>query len=295
MIAAYRDSEFSNGLKQAITLILKLISSKIQVAKVKGDVVALKLWAHLKELGIKAINGGTHLIVKWLMLLKAAIRQKVIDSYEIETAIRKAEAAVRDSRKKSQVTADSIYRDCKMIFRNVSRVSKAIKKIRDSRGRISTTTTPTVWEIRQVLGVKPGMSFNERDWKAFKENGMVIVQNRQKPELRYQRSVNELISIANQERMAIENKRDPYVMNAQEQYGADYISKSEKSKIEKALRWVKTILAAVSGAVITINAISSGTKGWGAKIRRMLARLTLTKREIIDLETELINARAAAA
>lgn len=250
------------------------------------------------------------------------IQQMIIDSYEKDIAILKEKAraarevakakakseaakAVTKLAKKGKKSANltislgdsaNLLRLCEYSAKaslNASKVYGVMTRVLDDRRRISTTKTPTMWEIRQVLGVRPGVSFNEKDWKAYKENGLVIVENKRNGQ-RYQRSINELISIANQEKEAIENRQDPFTMSAMSEYNSDYIPRSEKPKIEKILKSVGRIIGIISGAVITINTVKKGTKGWSNDIRDLLANLLLTKEKYLDLQKRLIRAQAKA-
>ena len=303
-IMARRDSESSGSLKEAIKLVLKLIGTKIKIAMTKGDIVALKALKHLKELAlkalrekervgmlIKAISNYSKLTVQaWLKQFYMFILQVMIHSYEKEKSAMKL--ASKDSAELLR-----LYKDCLTTVNSIKKIQKFLvsKKLRDSRGRISTTTTPTVWEVRQVLGVKPGMSYNEKDWKAYKENGMVIVQNRHKTELRYSKPVNELISIANRERAALENKKDPYVENSPEGYSYETINPKEKSKIERALRVVNSALKAFLAVLGTIGLIKSATKGWGAELRDLIATVLLSKQKVEQSMNRIKNLKTAKA
>lgn len=148
-----------------------------------------------------------------------------------------------------------LYNDSAAILKTLGSVKKIIKfnKYIDDRRRISTTKTPTMWERKFVLGIKPGVQFNEKDWKAYKENGFIVMENKRNGQ-KYQKPQHEVIAAANAEREEKMIREDPYLKSGNIQYGDP--SESPKTK-RSLLQILKTIAATIAAVTVVVNEIKT--------------------------------------
>ena len=184
-------------------------------------------------------------------------------------ALNKLEAMKNKGFSKDSYELVKLYRDGNLILSTLKQLRKTIiaRKCLDDRRRISTTKTPTMWEIRYVLGIKPGVSFYEKDWKAYKENGFIVVENKRSGQ-RYQKPQAEIVAAANAERESKMNTVDPYLYsnNVQYQYGKEITPQKRKSLLD-LLKKIAATIAAVTAVVAEIKKLNEGSSGLGNILR----------------------------
>ena len=283
------------GSKKFETLIGKLIG------------LCSKAIAHPVET-IKFIEGlvkaGASVTWREAKLLFATIIKMVMDSYKKDQRLKKAaekaakaaaEAAKAAAEKAGEAAAGAITKkdsmrmirmchDCAFVVNQMLRVRKALVAIKhnDDRRRISTTKKPSAWEIRYVLGVNPNININMNDFKAYRENGFVVVEDKRKG-TRYQKPFNEVMAAAENERQDRLNRANPDLVGVgNRNVGAGYnsaymeantLSSGEKNKVEKGIKNIDNILKALLATIGTLAAIKAATTGWGAGLRDFIANL----------------------
>lgn len=159
-----------------------------------------------------------------------------------------------------------LYNDSMSILLSIKQLRRAIisRKHADDRRRISTTKTPSMWEIRYVLGIKPGVSFYEKDWKAYKENGFIVVENKRTGQ-KYQKPQSEVVAAANAERESKLNTADPYLNSGSIQYGGndEFSSPQKKRSLRDILKKIGATIAAVTAVIAEIKRLHAGASGLG--------------------------------
>lgn len=207
-------------------------------------------------------------------------------SYEQQRIREKAEAAAKaaaeaakeavtkaaESKKDSSELA-TLYNDGIAVIKTLKQMQRVLiaRRYADDRRRISTTKTPTMWEIKYVLGIKPGVSFYEKDWKAYKENGFIVVENKRTGQ-RYQKPQSEIVAAANAEREEKLNTADPYLSSGGVQYGDIVeITPQQKNSLRNIIKKIGAVIASITGVVTAIKALKSNASGWSRALRDFVA------------------------
>jgi hypothetical protein len=173
-------------------------------------------------------------------------------------------AKLRKLKAKDSNELIKLYRDSLSILNTLKclKCMLVAHKYTDDRRRISTTKTPTMWEKKYVLGIKPGVSFNERDWKAYKENGFIVVENKRTGQT-YRKPQTEVIAAANAERQEKLNTADPYLNSGNIQYGTDVNNPKNKKSLISIMKTIAATIASVTMVVNEIKSLHSGSSGLG--------------------------------
>lgn len=297
----YKDKSrlmYDASIIDVISMIIKLAQTKLKIAATKAEVFALERIISIgkKLLAFKSKLPPSELLKKYikahydlLRLNISATMKKFImwsclmleKSYKKQEVKEKAEAAARAAAEAVQKAATSkndsdelvrLYRDGKYIVKTLKQLRRALigHKIEDDRRRISTTKTPTMWEMRYVLGIKPGVSFYEKDWKAYKENGFIIVENKRTGQ-RYQKPQSDVVAAANNERASRINTADPYLNSGDVQYGEGELAPQQKNSLVRIIKKIGAVIASVTGVVTAIKALKSNASGWSNALRDFLA------------------------
>ena len=302
------------GAKKFETLIGKLIG--LCSKAIAHPIETIKLLEALTKAGAMAAG-------REMKLFFATVIKMVMDSYKKDQRLKKAaekaakaaaeaakaaaekagEAATNAVAKKDSMRMIRMCHDCAYIVNQMLRVKKALIAIKhnDDRRRISTTKKPSAWEIRYVLGVNPNININMNDFKAYRENGFVVVEDKRKG-TRYQKPFNEVMAAAETERQGRLNNTNPDLIgvngNAPSAYNAAYMSTQDRNKVEKGIKNINAILTAIAATITTLAGIKAATQGWGAGLRDFIANLYMTiskgKKIREDLKAAAKAAKAAA-
>lgn len=191
------------------------------------------------------------------------------------------------NKKSSQNDSASSFRDCYILLHQVMKIHDClVKKKLDARTRISRTAKPSQWEIRYVLGVKPGVNYVSSEWKAYRENGYVVVKNKNNG-TEYKKPFNEVVQAANQEAASkANNVNQDYIAGMYHGYGntavgpgnissegsasntttvQNGIYPQEKSKLRMLMLKITDLLKILTGMVIAFK----GLKSAGATARNI--------------------------
>lgn len=270
-------------LYKVIKITKDFITKARDILPAKEDLIAhIKAYSELLRLniGIKT----RQIIMFMIRMIEKSYEKEAKDKKEEEinkkaeeAAKAAAEAAYKAIKKKSS-KSDSygllrLYKDSLAIRRALIILKHTLiaKKFTDDKRRISTTMTPTMWEKKYVLGIKPGVSFNEKDWRAYKENGFVIVENKRTGQ-RYQKSQSELVAAANNEKAMKMNTADPLIGTAGYEYGnVDAVTPQQKLSLRNIIKKIGMTITAITGTIAAIKALKSSASGWSASLRNLLA------------------------
>lgn len=279
--------KFETLVGKLIGLFSRAIAHPIETIKlIEGltKAAATVTWREAKLLFATIIKMVMNSYNKEQRLKKAAEKAAKAASKVVASAAEKVNDAAADAlSKKDNIKIIRMCNDCALVVNQMLRVRKALVAIKhnDDRRRISTTNKPTVWEIKYVLGVNPNVNINMSDYKAYRENGFVVVEDKRKGD-RYQKPFNEVMAAAEHERQGRLNRSNPDLIgvgNNSVNYGSAYmannnaISSGEKSKVEKGIRKIDNILNALLATISTLTAIKAATSGWGAGLRDFVANL----------------------
>lgn len=279
----------NNSIKNTSRQVDKGILSK--VLKITKDFLSkIGNFLPTKENLIAHIKAYSELL-KWNIAVKTRqiimfIIRMILKSYEKEEINRKAAEAAKVADEsvmnaaKNKASKAYSY-DLIRLYKDSLNIRKALvilkhtliaKKFSDDRRRISTTNTPTTWEKKYVLGIKPGVSFNEKDWRAFKENGFVVVENKRTGQ-RYRKSQSELVAAANNEKLAKLNTTDPLIGTPGYEYdlGNESVPPQQKNTLRNIIRKIGITITAITGTITAIKALKSSSSGWGVALRDLLA------------------------
>ena len=204
------------------------------------------------------------------------LKQKAAEAAAKAAAEAAAKAVINSKKKSSKSDCYDLvrlYKDSLSIRRALLILKHTLvaKKFSDDKRRISTTMTPTMWEKKYVLGIKPGVSFNEKDWRAYKENGFVVVENKRTGQ-RYQKSQAELVAAANNEKAAKLNTADPLIGTAGYEYGnVEAATPQQKNSLRNIIRKIGITITALTGVITAIKALKTNASGWSTSLRNFLA------------------------
>jgi hypothetical protein len=253
-------------------------------------------------------------VIPEIKLFFATVLKMIMDSYKKDQRIKKAaekaakaaaeaakkagETAVEAATKKDSMKMIMMCHDCAYIVNQMLRVRKALIAIKhnDDRRRIGTTKKPTAWEIRYVLGINPNININMNDFKAYRENGFVVVEDKRKGTT-YRKPFNEVMAAAEAERQGRLNNVNPDLIGvggSPASYNAAYMSSQDRNKVEKGIKNIDAILKALLATIGTLAAIKAATSGWGAGLRDFIANLYMTITKGKKVREELKAAAKAA-
>ena len=246
-------------------------------------------------------------VIPEIKLFFATVLKMIMDSYKKDQRIKKAaekaakaaaeaakkagETAVEAATKKDSMKMIMMCHDCAYIVNQMLRVRKAL---------IGTTKKPTVWEIRYVLGVNPNININMNDFKASRENGFVVVEDKRKGTT-YRKPFNEVMAAAEAERQGRLNNVNPDLIGvggSPASYNAAYMSSQDRNKVEKGIKNINAILNALLATIGVLASIKAATSGWGLSLRDFIANLymiiTKGKKVREELKAAAKAAKAAA-
>lgn len=185
-----------------------------------------------------------------------------------QEAMRKI-SEIKKARSLDSADLINLYRDSLSVLSTLKQLKKALiaRQFSDDRRRISRTKNPTMWEIRYVLGIKPGVQFYEKDWKAYKQNGFIVVENKRTNES-YRKPQAEVVAAANAEKESKMNTVDPYLNSGEVQYGeSEFSTPQKKRSLRELLKKLAATIAAVTAVVSEIKKLHSGSSGLGNVLR----------------------------
>lgn len=176
-------------------------------------------------------------------------------------------------------------------------LNKAIK-VCDDRRKISSTGTPSSWEVKYVLDIKPGVAFNINDWNRYYENGMVVVQSKRTGQI-YKKPATEVVAAARQEEFIkrIGNRAtNPYgggygAMNPGTQmmpYQAT-INSNQQRTLAQSFDDMSKLMIAMGSLVTALSFVKNGT--FAQPIKKAFSSLKKSQSELNEASKEMRKVR----
>lgn len=299
----YKSGEAANYIKELG--FVKILRNMCLRAKNEPG-YAKQILRFLKDEMKRTVSSTFLKLYQWILVMLAA-------SYEMESEIIANNSASNNSPAPTHTDSCSLkvkdyktFKDCYCLLKQLVRIHDCLKKKEDARTRVSRTAKPSQWEIRYVLGIKPGVNYVASEWKAYRENGFVVVKHKTNG-TEYRKPFSEIVEAANREAAQKANTANPdYVAGMYSGYGSgnygntsagsdgyqsNDIPKQERGRVKTLILKITDLLKLLTGMVVAFKALKSAGPTLRS-IRDFVANTVTYISKVIGIKKDLDQATA---